>query len=251
MLLIKYVINSYLYIKTFKIDGGRKQALIRIFLKFSSNREYFTQILWILGICLFALTSWGQECAHSFALTAHPQNVLSIYEKRASQGDPEALFQLGMMYKKGTQQIPQNIHTAVSYLEKAAQNHHASARYELSEIFDRSPYRFRQDQGFSLALLAAHQGHLKAQLKMGRWLYSGGEMFQSYKNAYHWLKKAADQGDPEACRYLGKMYRKGLFVKKDLEEANKWFKKAEILLKTAEQEANLPIKKISSKKSQS
>ena len=41
-----------------------------------------------------------------------------------------------------------------------------------------------------------------------------------------WFRKAAEQGNAFAQHTLGKMYRDGVGVTKDLNEARKWFEKA-------------------------
>ena len=42
-----------------------------------------------------------------------------------------------------------------------------------------------------------------------------------------WYLKAADLGNAYAMNNIGVMYRNGWGVEKDLDEANKWYKKAE------------------------
>ena len=50
---------------------------------------------------------------------------------------------------------------------------------------------------------------------------------QDYDEAVKWLRKAASHGLSDAEYSLGLMYRNGLGVQEDEEEARKWFEKVE------------------------
>ena len=56
--------------------------------------------------------------------------------------------------------------------------------------------------------------------------YKGQGVSQNYKQAVHWYKKSAKQGDASAQFKLGFMYNKGLGVSKDYKQAFYWFKKS-------------------------
>lgn len=48
----------------------------------------------------------------------------------------------------------------------------------------------------------------------------------NYKEAMRLYKPLAEQGDPEAQYYVGRMYEKGQGVKKDYDEMVKWYRKS-------------------------
>ncbi|MEI8182452.1 MAG: tetratricopeptide repeat protein, partial [Desulfomonile sp.] len=49
---------------------------------------------------------------------------------------------------------------------------------------------------------------------------------QNYEEALKWYRKAADQGDAIAQRFLGFMYYEGQGVPQNYKEALKWYRKA-------------------------
>jgi cell division septation protein DedD len=93
----------------------------------------------------------------------------------ADRGDADAQFDLGQAYKLG-RGVPQDLRTAQSWFEKAAQ-----------------------------------QGHLQAQTMLGLILFQNGER----ERAMPWLKKGADAGDPRAQYVLGTALFNGDVVGKD------------------------------------
>jgi cell division septation protein DedD len=93
----------------------------------------------------------------------------------ADRGDADAQFDLGQAYKLG-RGVPQDLRTAQSWFEKAAQ-----------------------------------QGHLQAQTMLGLILFQNGER----ERAMPWLRKGADAGDPRAQYVLGTALFNGDIVGKD------------------------------------
>ena len=75
---------------------------------------------------------------------------------------------------------------------------------------------------------AANQGHAKAQYNLGRCYYNGQGVVPNYEKAAYWFKKAANQGNAEAQYNLGLHYYYGLGVKKDLKKAKFWKDKSGI-----------------------
>ncbi len=91
----------------------------------------------------------------------------------AEQGDANAQFNLGLMYKNG-QGVPQDYKKAVVW--------------------------FRQ---------AAGQGNASAQFGLGTMYYIGQGVPQDYKEAVVWYRQAAEQGNAKAQNILGAMYEYG------------------------------------------
>ena len=58
-------------------------------------------------------------------------------------------------------------------------------------------------------------------------MYDTGEgVSKDYKQAMHWFKKSAEQGNAEAQYNLGVMYYTGKDTPKDYKQAMHWFKKS-------------------------
>ena len=110
--------------------------------------------------------------------------------RTAEQGDAEAQFNLGRMYRKG-EGVPQDNKEAVKW--------------------------FR---------LAAEQGHARAQNNLGVRYRRGEGVPQDYAKAAKWYRRAAEQGHAQAQFNLGERYREGKGVPQDDAEAAKWYRRA-------------------------
>jgi TPR repeat protein len=108
---------------------------------------------------------------------------------KARDGDKEAQFTLGNMYKDA-QGTPQNYQAAMEWYLKAAAQGHADAHSNIRSLYD---------QGLGVP--------------------------QSDFQAVEWYQKAVDQGSPGAQLKLAAMYEQGQGVPKDKAEAVKWYKK--------------------------
>jgi len=73
---------------------------------------------------------------------------------------------------------------------------------------------------------AADQGNAKAQFNLGNCYSHGNGVLQSFEEAVRWYRKAADQGYAKAQYSLGVVYEKGCGVPQSSSEALKWYKKA-------------------------
>lgn len=72
----------------------------------------------------------------------------------------------------------------------------------------------------------AEQGDVEAQKQLGRIYRYQDYGRQDYVEAAKWYRKAAEQGDAGAQLRLGELYAAGEGVKQDYVEAAKWFRKA-------------------------
>ena len=67
---------------------------------------------------------------------------------------------------------------------------------------------------------------MKAQYNLGEMYIRGAGVPQNYKEAFKWIKMAAEQGDAAAQTDLGVMYSRGEGVPQDYIEAVKWYYRA-------------------------
>lgn len=88
---------------------------------------------------------------------------------------------------------------------------------------------------FGQLVQAAEQGDSEAQLMLGSLLCKKAEgeertgyaeQLKGYIEAAQWFRRAAEQGNADACFELGFSYNYGEGVDQDYEEAVKWYKKA-------------------------
>ena len=99
----------------------------------------------------------------------------------------------------------------------------ADALYEEGKkLYDQKKYT----EAIKKLLPAAHQGHKKAQYRMGRCHDKGHGVKEDNKLARQWYEKAAAQGHAKSQYQLGKCYLKGKGCKKDATLAKTWLLKA-------------------------
>jgi hypothetical protein len=109
----------------------------------------------------------------------------------AKNGDAEAQFNVGLMYANG-QGSKRDLHKAVIWYEKAAQQDFAASQYNLARIYHKA----------------------------------GETDPHAYQKAVYWYEKAAANGNMQALNNLASLYLKGEGVKKDPRKALELFEKA-------------------------
>jgi serine/threonine protein kinase len=75
-------------------------------------------------------------------------------------------------------------------------------------------------------LIAAEQGHAKAQFFLGEMYEHGTGVTKDVPKAVEWYHKAAEQGNADAQYTLGTKYRNGKDIAKNEAQAIEWFRKA-------------------------
>jgi TPR repeat protein len=96
-----------------------------------------------------------------------------LYEKAVAQGDPIAMYSLGLLYHKG-QGVAQSF-----------------------------------EQAFELWTMAAEQGDVEAMYNVGLLYIHGKGVDQSHESARAWWTKAADEGNVNATFRLARLYEDG------------------------------------------
>lgn len=136
------------------------------------NIKSFRCISFIL-ILLLALSSV------TFGAEDLSQSELDDLISRVEKGDPEAQFELGLIYYNG-QNVKQDYEQAIYWFKKAAEN-----------------------------------GIVEAQHNLGVIYYNSWGIKQDYEQAFYWFKKSAEQNYAISQDSLGMMYKNGLGTKKE------------------------------------
>ena len=85
-------------------------------------------------------------------------------------------------------------------------------------------YKAREfDRAVQLLKPLADKGDPEAQEKIGRLFERGMGVKKDFTQAEYWYRKAAEQGDPAAQARLGFMYRIGEGVTRDPRQAARWY----------------------------
>ena len=159
-------------------------------------------------------------------------------KEKAEQGNVEAQFLLGVMYRLGggVPKVQKNYAEAMKWFRKAAEQGDAMAQYMLGLMYFRGegvPKNYVEAAKWFRK--AAEQGDGRAQEKLGLMYDEGDGVPKNYVEAAKWFRKAAEQGwnvkryrraaeqgDAEAQHNLGVMYRGGYGVPKDEVEGYAW-----------------------------
>jgi len=147
------------------------------------------------------------------------RRAASLMEKAAALNNPEAQYQLGLLYNKGNG-VNRDEEAALKWFTAAAEQGDVLAQDSLADMLLKSSTANRFNQSLKWRQLAAEQGYLPAiQTLRGGYLLGLG-VKQDLNKSIASLKQAADEGDLEAKIDLAEMLRFGLFgAEKDSKKA--------------------------------
>jgi TPR repeat protein len=140
----------------------------------------------------------------------------------AAQGNPNAMYNLGLMYVDGDG-VEQDYEKAAEWLEKAAKGDLAPAQYDLAALYKEG---IGVKQSLSTAAFwlqkAAEAGMTNAELELGIALYLGKGVEKNEKLGFEMFRRSAEKGNPVAQNRLAHAYAAGLGTEHDPVEAAKW-----------------------------
>jgi TPR repeat protein len=124
-------------------------------------------------------------------------------KKAAEAGDPESMNKIGVLFANGIG-LPQDKAKAFHWYKKAADAKFAPAMWNLAFMYVRGEGGVKEDMttAFGLFKGAAEQGFADAQFDLAYMYLQGIGTTMDRKEGMAWLKKAADQGHPEAKKLL-------------------------------------------------
>jgi uncharacterized protein len=168
----------------------------------------------------------------------------------AKNGDADAQYELGWRNEKGYE-TPINIEESLKWYQLAADQGHPMAQYRLGKYYQIVVKDLQKS--FNFIKSSAEAGIFEAKLELGSMYEEGYGVKVDHKKAFEWLKNTlieeeySKSEDKDVLFYwnqhdlfnvndysllqrseyaLGKYYEYGFFVKKDYEEAVKWYKRA-------------------------
>ena len=148
-------------------------------------------------------------------------------EKAADNGHMFAQFNLGEFYGGG-QYVRKDVDKALKWMIAAGEQGCLEAQIDLADLYLYENEDVKRDPELAFYWMnrAAKQGDQDSLTTVGR-MYSLGEgVKQNADKAREILEKRADKNDELAEFYLGEMYDKGLGIRKNPELAKSWYKKA-------------------------
>ena len=151
--------------------------------------------------------------------------AVNWFRMAAEQGNPDAEFNLAIMYHNGVGVI-QDYAEALKRYRQAAMQGDYRAQFNLGYMYDLGEGISRDDsEAMKWYQKSAELGFDKAQFNLGLIYYGYGPL-QDYSKAFKWLGMAAEQENSDAQLILGEMYQYGFGVNQNLSEARKWYEKA-------------------------
>lgn len=170
---------------------------------------------------------------------------LEKWKTEAEAGDPEAQYQLGMLFYHGRCGVQESKENASEWFLKAAQQRHFFALGCLGYMYERGEgilpkSKIKARECFEEA---ARRGHPSSQSNLGIYYkYGWGGLEKSDEKAIEWFRKSAEQRHDDGQYWMGVMHRDGLGgVPKSPNIARSWFEKA------AEQGHELAIEQLQGK----
>ncbi len=183
-----------------------------------------------IGFVLFVFSWWASAADFKTGLDAYNRGdfaaALREWQPIAENGDPNAQYNLGLLYARG-QGVPQDYAKAAEWYRKAAEQGVAAAQYNLGVMCanGQGVPRNSQEAG-KWFLQAAQQGVVDAESNLGAIYAEGDGAFRNYSEAEKWYRKAAGRGVASAAFSLGVMYDIGEGVQQDYAEALRWYRQA-------------------------
>lgn len=113
---------------------------------------------------------------------------------------------------------------------KLAQKGNAEAQFKVGEMYE-TGFGVKKDMAEATSWItkAANQGHETAGFKLLYWDIEKNGITDANKGKYESLQAKADEGDPQAQYYVGKMYSRGVGVKRNSNKALGWLNKAALV----------------------
>ncbi len=145
-----------------------------------------------------AQLSLGACYGMGIGVTQNDAEAFAWYKKAAEQGDSFGEYQVASYYEKGVV-VKKDLNEAEKWYLKSAEKGNPMGQYKCSEFC----YR-RGDEANMLIwqTQAADQGYAPAQYNLGISYAYGNGVTEDMEKAREWIKKAAEQGEPNAIEWL-------------------------------------------------
>ena len=133
--------------------------------------------------------------------------------------------------------VNKDINKAKYWLERAVEHGNTEAMRFMAYRYRDGDLELKDGENKSKLIFeyfakAAELGDRYAQREIAKIYYYQNEpisnmnLSDAFSNAFLWFQKAAEQNDNDSAYFLGWMYEKGQYVKKDIEKAIEWYTKS-------------------------
>lgn len=146
-----------------------------------------------------------------FAMTPEARRSFEAFEQRAEAGDPEALYRLSAILERGFDTIAPDTSRSVALLRRSAAAGYGPALNYLGYLYQKGELlEANRDSAIHYIRMAADAGDPTAAHNLAFMLFESPEISVSdsvlVKKALSYLQQAADAGLPQAQSLLGDIY---------------------------------------------
>ncbi|WP_133126756.1 tetratricopeptide repeat protein [Legionella nagasakiensis] len=153
------------------------------------------------------------------------QQALQKYEIAASQGEPVAQFDLGLIYEQGKGR-PIDFERAKEFYIQAANQGHTQAMVQLAGLYFNGLVGPRDEQqALHWYNIAAEAGDHEALYQLGLLSETGVAVKLDFTEAVNYYQQSAAKGNTKATLALARMYQYGLGIEKNNQQAAELYKK--------------------------
>lgn len=156
------------------------------------------------------------------------KKAFGLYRVSAERGNAMSQFKYAEFIANGTISKEPDIHTALPWYRKAAEQKNPQALFKLG-VFSLEGIGMKKDthQAAQLFFESATRGYPRAQYNLGC-LYAAGEggLVKDESAAVYWFSLAAKGGDAVAQRALALRYLEGRGVTRSITKGEEWLMKA-------------------------
>jgi hypothetical protein len=154
------------------------------------------------------------------------QEVVARIRGLAQQGDVEAQFMLGFLYRDG-QGVTKNPEEATHWFRQAGDAGHGFAYEQLGiMLYTGRDVEKNFPEALRLFRLAADKGGIMSMNYIGVMHDKGEGVAINYQEALSWYRRAADKGDRWSMYNIGRLYELGRGVVRNRDEAIGWYRRA-------------------------
>ncbi len=147
---------------------------------------------------------------------------LQLLQAAAQQGHPEACYGMAILYRGGLRGLPHDPETSFRWCHASATAGWWPAQHDLAYLYaDGYGVATDRDQAWHWLLRAADQGDAESMSQL--WMMAEGRSPADRQEAMAWLRLAAERGEKDAMWYLAHAILDGDCVQEDPLQAARWF----------------------------
>ncbi len=179
------------------------------------------ELIW-QGIPTFEDEDLDREDERRESFADADEDSVQALEELAEQGNAEAQYRLGQLYRDGPTPIPDWVE-ARYYLEQAADQGLTDAQYALGKLLLTEDVEVQDpEQGIQWLEYAAENGHSYAAYRAGKEYLRGAAVEKDEEKARQFFRRSADLGNPYGQYMLGKL----CLAEGDLTQGLSWMRRS-------------------------